>query len=119
MQISAEAQCLYRGIAVHRGFRGDITEWVITIAQMLVYVGKGFGRARIDGPDAVTKIRNELVHPKNRFQVKLRPFLFEACQLAQLYTELTILRMAGYQGVYFNRLKRRYLGSVESVPWSV
>ena len=72
----------------------------------------------IDGPGAVTKIRNELVHPASRLGAKPGSYFFEAWQLAQWYVEMMLLRMAGYDGFYSNRLRARWIGQVEPVPWA-
>ena len=69
-------------------------------------------------PHAIVDVRNELVHPNNRLKVQLRPLLFESWQLAQWYVELIILRLSGYDGEYSNRLKRRWVGQTEPVPWA-
>jgi hypothetical protein len=70
-----------------------------------------------DAPDAITKVRNELVHPKNRLKVPLAPVISECWQLAQWYVEILILRLAGFRGTYSNRLNPKWIGQVETVPW--
>jgi len=71
-----------------------------------------------DGPHAITKVRNELVHPEKRSIVPVGKSVTEAWQLAQWYLELAILRAAGYAGHYSSRLSSRWVGEVESVPWA-
>lgn len=69
-----------------------------------------------DGPEAITWIRNEPVHPTSRLTVNVGTFIAEAWSLAQWYIELFILKMANYSGVYSNRLRTRWRGEVEQVP---
>jgi hypothetical protein len=71
-----------------------------------------------DGPHALTKVRNNLVHPKLEFNA-LPNSSFEAWNLSQYYIELMLLRLCGYKGQYANRLKLgRWRGVVEPVPWA-
>jgi hypothetical protein len=71
-----------------------------------------------DGPEAIVKIRNELVHAEDRLGVSLGPAIADGWRLAQWYVELMILRLSGYSGVYSNRLNPGWVGEVESVPWA-
>lgn len=76
------------------------------------------GSAWKDGPEAITKIRNELVHPKGRLPFKVGAVIPDAWRLSQRYVELLILRLAGYEGDHSNRLTARWIGQVEPVPWA-
>ena len=83
---------------------------------------KNLRRARgqktwIDGPGAISKIRNELIHAKSQLQVPLHSVIWEASQLAHWYIELIILRLSGYNGHYSNRIVARHIGDKETVPW--
>ncbi|CAN7380159.1 hypothetical protein LJR016_002223 [Devosia sp. LjRoot16] len=71
-----------------------------------------------DGPHAITKVRNELVHPERRSLMPVDKCVVEAWRLAQWYLELAILRAAGYAGKYSSRLASRWVGEVEPVPWA-
>jgi hypothetical protein len=71
-----------------------------------------------DSIDAITRVRNELVHPKRKMKVKLGPLIVPCWQLSQWYIELFLLKMSGYQGVYSNRLSAKWVGQVEPVPWT-
>jgi len=71
-----------------------------------------------DGPEAITRIRNELMHPKRKLPIKLGAVVPNAWSLAQWYIELLILRLSGYSGQYSNRLEARWVGEVEDVPWA-
>jgi hypothetical protein len=70
-----------------------------------------------DAPDAITLIRNALVHPsaeRTRPEVALR----DAWTLSLWLIELAILRVCNYMGEYGNRVKvGRWVGQVEGVPW--
>lgn len=70
-----------------------------------------------DVPDAITKVRNELVHPTARLNLTLGKVISPTWILAQWYIELFILRLANYRGVYSDRLRARWRGEVRNVPW--
>jgi hypothetical protein len=70
-----------------------------------------------DVPEAITRVRNELVHPKAKLRVPVGKVVSEVWQLSQVCIELCILRLSGYRGVYSNRLSARWRGQVENVPW--
>lgn len=71
-----------------------------------------------DLPEAIVKVRNELVHPKDRLPIRIGKVVTPVWQVAQWYIELLILALAGYRGVYSNRLRARWRGEVERVPWA-
>jgi len=72
-------------------------------------------------PDAITQIRNSIVHPTRKNRMKLNNYSQEAYDVLDLCRwslELCILKLCNYNGVYTNRLKRiQYSGDVEPVPW--
>ena len=72
-------------------------------------------------PDAITQIRNSIIHPTRKNRIKLNDHYQEAYQvrdLCQWSLELCILKLCNYNGVYTNRLKRtQYSGDVDPVPW--
>lgn len=70
-----------------------------------------------DSIDAITRVRNELVHPKRKMKVKVGPLIVPCWQLSQWYIEMFLLKMSGYSGVYSNRLTAKWVGQVETVPW--
>lgn len=75
------------------------------------------GRKWADGMDAITGIRNSLVHPDS--QTELPDYSsFEGWKLSLWYIDLVLLRLCGYGGKYANRLAPRSTGEVESVPWT-
>ncbi len=76
------------------------------------------GAKWVDSMDAITDIRNGLVHPGT---VRNQPDGASAAiwKLSLWYIELVLLRMCGHSGDYANRLARRWAGTVEPVPWKV
>ena len=71
-----------------------------------------------DGPEALTAVRNAIVHPNLAKRMGLLDVLYDAWQLALWYIELVVLRRAGYSGAYGYRLKPRFAGDVQPVPWA-
>jgi len=79
----------------------------------------------IDGPQALTEIRNAITHSSDQKKRKriLQPSfslaIREAYELGLWYLELVFLRLFEYQGDYFNRVaqKPRYQDNIEAVPW--
>lgn len=69
-----------------------------------------------DGPDAVVKVRNELVHPTRRIKSRLAPLVVPSWKLAQWYVEVFLLKLSSYGGVYSNRLSAQWVGEVEKIP---
>lgn len=72
----------------------------------------------LDAPHALTEIRNSLVHPEHKKRGQLRGAYYEAWNLGLWYLEMGLLAICGYQGTYGNRLKQRWVGQVENVPWT-
>ncbi|MCX7428720.1 MAG: hypothetical protein NTW96_24220 [Planctomycetia bacterium] len=71
-----------------------------------------------DAMDAITSIRNSLVHADSKTQFPTESY-FEACKLALWYIEMALLRLCGHTAKYANRLaERRWAGTVEPVPWA-
>ncbi len=70
------------------------------------------------GPHAVVEIRNNLVHPKQKYGDISTSAYFEAWSLGQWYVELTLLHMFDYNGEYGNRMIQKSRGEVELVPWA-
>jgi hypothetical protein len=71
-----------------------------------------------DGPAAVAGVRNELVHPKRAEGLLSSAVLRDAWLLAVRYLELSLLKVAGYEGDYVDRITTRFYGHAERVPWS-
>jgi hypothetical protein len=71
----------------------------------------------LDAPHALTEIRNSLVHPEHKHRGQFRNVYYEAWNLGLWYLEMSILAICGYSGTYGNRLKQRWVGQIEEVPW--
>lgn len=73
------------------------------------------------GPETLFEIRNKLVHPPKKLDDPEWPSpdeLIEAWQLASWYLELVLLRLLGYTGKYWSRLRLgRYGSDTQPVPW--
>lgn len=70
-----------------------------------------------DGVFAVTKLRNNSVHPDKDACVPDGAY-YEAWELSRWLVEVMVLSVTGYDGEYANRLNRRAVGQVERVPWA-
>lgn len=77
------------------------------------------------GPDIVVEVRNGIVHQNRRKREQSEEknlsghvILSETCRLVCQYVELVLLQLLEYKGTYSNRTKRRWIGSVEPVPWA-
>jgi hypothetical protein len=72
----------------------------------------------VDGPRALTEIRNAIIHPRKSKRDKLRDVpdqaMYQALRLGLWYLELILLRLLGYNGYYYNRLTYGY----RNVPWN-
>ena len=71
-----------------------------------------------DGPEAITKIRNEIVHPKRRHAPISIEAQLDARNLGLHYIELMLLKSFRYRGGYVNRLAAAGENSYENVPWA-
>ena len=71
-----------------------------------------------DTPDAINKLRNDLIHPKASLAFSRSKVVPEVWRLAQWYIELFIFALCGYDGKYSRRTRRgMWIGDVELVPW--
>lgn len=70
-----------------------------------------------DASHALTEIRNSLVHPEHKHRSCFRNAYYEAWNLGLWYLEMGILAICDYSGTYGNRLKQRWVGQTEDVPW--
>ena len=71
----------------------------------------------LDAPHALTEVRNSLVHPEHKRRAQYGSAYYEAWNLGLWCLELGVLGVCGYSGTYGNRLKQRWVGQVENVPW--
>jgi hypothetical protein len=72
----------------------------------------------LDAPHALTEIRNSLVHPEHKRRGQFAGAYYEAWNLGLWYLEMGLLAICGYTGTYGNRLKKRWVGQVDTVPWA-
>ena len=73
----------------------------------------------LDGPHALTEIRNSLVHPDKQIG-QLDSAYDEAWNLGLWYLERGLLALCNYSGTYGNRLKTgRWIGQVEDVSYGI
>ena len=72
------------------------------------------------GPHAITKIRNDLVHPRQDLGEISFYVDHEAWTLGQWYVEMILLKELCYQGEYWNRLSVLDGSSeaIQHVPWA-
>lgn len=71
----------------------------------------------LDAPHALSEIRNSLVHPEHKHRDRFPDAYYDAWNLGLWQLEMAILAICGYSGTYGNRLKERWVGQVEPVPW--
>ena len=71
----------------------------------------------VDAHHALTEVRNSLVHPEHKKRGQLASAFYEAWNLSLWYLEMGLLAACNYSGTYGNRLKQRWVGQVENVPW--
>ncbi|PYF02324.1 hypothetical protein [Ureibacillus chungkukjangi] len=75
-----------------------------------------------DGVHLFTDMRNDIVHPKKKSKLESDNWKikYRVWQLGVKYLELSILRVLGYKGKYYNFLKDEvnYKEISEVVPWS-
>jgi hypothetical protein len=69
-----------------------------------------------DIPDAITDLRNSLVHPDNSKKYPERSW-YDAWRASLHMIELVLLRLCGHTGKYSNRITKRFTGQIEDVPW--
>ncbi|MEG2788096.1 MAG: hypothetical protein RR942_09770 [Romboutsia sp.] len=73
-----------------------------------------------DGVDIFTYFRNIIVHPTRRTKRANLTVedMWDILQIGTRYVELSVLHIINYKGEYSNRLKDRWYGEVEVVPWN-
>ncbi|HJM42186.1 MAG TPA: hypothetical protein QF870_02550, partial [Nitrospinota bacterium] len=71
-----------------------------------------------DGPYALTEIRNDLIHPKQKYGNTLSGSYYEGWNLGQWYVELMLMHLFSHNGRYGNRITQTWEGEVVSVPWA-
>lgn len=83
---------------------------------------KALGKPDDGGPETLHNVRNAVIHPPRKIDDPDWPNvdeLVEAWQLSTWYLQLALLRLLGYEGDYWSRLRLgRSSFDVEPVPWA-
>ena len=93
----------------------EIEDKIPSLCKHLEAIAKQKGWT--DGPTAITKIRNDIVHPERRHGHISMDALLDSLRLNQWYIELILLRKFEYHGRYKNRLIIGNQNPFELVPW--
>lgn len=73
----------------------------------------------LDAPEAITRVRNRVVHPPKLTGKQEKLHYYEAYKLGRWYAELTVLASCGYNSLYRNSTNDgSWVGQVEQVPWT-
>ena len=103
-------RALLTGINVCCELREDRTPTLLSFAQE---------HELRDGPAAVMRVRNRLVHPKDTRSIyDYKGLVAEASRLATRYLDLVVLHRIGFTGEVADRTRiRGWHGETEPVPW--
>lgn len=72
----------------------------------------------VDGPQALVFKRNEIIHRRRPATPASYDPLIDAWRLGAWYSELVVLRLCGFNGLYRSRLNDNvWTGVVDPVPW--
>jgi hypothetical protein len=69
------------------------------------------------GPDAIWRLRRQISHPRLDRRPADPDLTIDAWRISTWYLELVMLHWFGYAGSYGSRLKERWMGDVDPVPW--
>jgi len=72
-------------------------------------------KCHVEGPEAFTRVRNAVVHPRRGERRPSPELRIEASQLGLWYLQLALLRLLDYEDEYLDRLRS---WSSERVPWA-
>lgn len=105
---------LIRLLLTSQGIKLEVPSTLDKLAKL----AKGLNSC--DGPEAITEVRNFIIHPeKKRLAGRDIPD-YEVLNLALWYIELVLLHLFKHTGIYANRLETdRYIGQISSVPWVI
>ncbi len=110
-----EASKRIRQLLDRAGIPADIPAAMSALAAYALQVDAS------DAPEAVTRLRNRLAHPRRKAGAYGAPSaaLVDAWRLIVWWLELLTLFELGYTGLYASRLiEGRWVGTVEPVPWA-
>jgi hypothetical protein len=88
----------------------------VDIPMHLASLSEYAKRDKLDGPEAFTRIRNQIVHPERTSKLKT-PY-YEAYCLGLEYLNLVLLATFKYRGNYASKLGIRWVGETLPVPWA-
>jgi hypothetical protein len=71
----------------------------------------------IDGVGLIVNCRNSLIHPDSDNKMRTDAYV-EAWDYSLWFIQMVLLRLCDHNGRYANRLKHRWVGMVEPVPWT-
>jgi hypothetical protein len=95
------------------------TELPARLKALKTFAGGG---TDVDGPAAIARVRNRIVHPpkKRDGHWPSGEQVIQAWQLALEYAELVVLRVVGYDGNFGTRVYEggRWEGDTQRVPWA-
>lgn len=109
-----------REVLNHAGIPCGIDGQVLSKLEAYITAAQSVEGPR-DGPTAVARIRNEIVHPKEPRGTIYTPkgLVQEAWFLVYHYLTLLLLFEVAYRGSYQSVIKEdRWYGDVEPVPWA-
>ena len=86
----------------------NLSDWIKSMPKIILK----------EGPDAIIKIRNDLVHSDKRHGDIPVEALIDAHRLSQWYIEMMLLCKLGYHGRYRSRVSESGIGTGEIVPWA-
>ncbi len=69
-----------------------------------------------DIPHSITAIRNAIVHPSENISLPNGSF-YEAWIISMWFLDLTLLCLCNHQGCYSDRITKKWVGTLEKVPW--
>jgi hypothetical protein len=117
-QIASKKAFKTRGLSASEKLRlmASSLNLPLEIPQTLTALHSKTGTKWLDSMEAITAIRNGLVHPGETRTVPDGAY-YDAWRLSLWYIELVILKLCGHNGQYANRIAERCVGQTETVPW--
>ena len=97
----------------------EIPTSCLELSRWVRAVQRSSAKSHGDGPEAITRIRNDLVHADKKYGQIPAKAQIDALNLSQWYIEMILFKKLGYVGRYRNRVSNSGRCSVEYVPWNV
>jgi len=133
LEMLAKTTLVSRGLVTRHQARG--LEAGVIIARLLqeLHIDPAVPRAltsmhrwagrvppRLDGPTAIARLRNRVIHGNRTESEPSFRVWTDAWRLSTHYVELSLLALLGYEGQFSNRLRfERWVGQTEKVPWAL